>query len=349
MRIGICGTELCGVGPRGGGLEKLLHGWAGALSSSDEVTIFTLAPPRFSNLSIQTQQEPAFVELTSPYQLDEAGREKSLDVMVINNRPSWSHLLSIPTLVLFHNYENAWYDRQVGYIGPPWSSHVGFAAVSRPLSRFAQKALSLDAQPSLVTPFVTSHFLEGLQSSLPDHPRLLFPNRLMKKKGVAELLAAMVRLEAECPPIDFTYNLSPADLPDEEHLSLAAQITAIPQARLISPAESPAQVAALYSAYSAVLVPSVEPEGFGLVPLEALSLGVAVVGSSLGGLSEISGYFINCIDPLNTQDFADALRLAAQATRLDPSVRNEIASHYSLGHSTSMLREAIIATMSNSL
>ncbi|WP_289019482.1 glycosyltransferase family 4 protein [uncultured Ornithinimicrobium sp.] len=68
-----------------------------------------------------------------------------------------------------------------------------------------------------------------------------------------------------------------------------------------------AEVAAALRATDIVCVPSVWQEPFGMVALEAMASGAAVVASNRGGLPEACGGAAILIDPENIQEFAVAL------------------------------------------
>ncbi len=67
-----------------------------------------------------------------------------------------------------------------------------------------------------------------------------------------------------------------------------------------------------YSGVDVVIVPSLVNESFGLVPIEALSLGIPVIASSAGALPEILQGMPNCtlIANFDVESWANALELA---------------------------------------
>jgi glycosyltransferase involved in cell wall biosynthesis len=68
------------------------------------------------------------------------------------------------------------------------------------------------------------------------------------------------------------------------------------------------RVPALVRSYDLMIVPSLSHEPFGLVALEAMASGVAVIASERGGLPEACGGAGVLVDPDDTQEFANAIR-----------------------------------------
>jgi glycosyltransferase involved in cell wall biosynthesis len=71
-------------------------------------------------------------------------------------------------------------------------------------------------------------------------------------------------------------------------------------------------VPALVRGYDVMIVPSLSPEPFGLVALEAMASGVAVIASNRGGLPEACGGAGVLVNPDDTQDLASAIRQLCQ-------------------------------------
>jgi glycosyltransferase involved in cell wall biosynthesis len=107
---------------------------------------------------------------------------------------------------------------------------------------------------------------------------ILFVGRLASGKGVHQLLEAVARLEREVA-VRFV-----GDGPEREGLERAARDRDI-RAEFAG-AVSPAEVAKLMGQAAVVAMPSVYPEGLGLVALEAMAAGALVVASASGGIGE---------------------------------------------------------------
>ncbi|MFH1469028.1 MAG: glycosyltransferase family 4 protein [Pseudomonadota bacterium] len=109
-------------------------------------------------------------------------------------------------------------------------------------------------------------------------PYLLAAGRLVAAKGFHVLMDALARVPA-APPL-----LLVGDGPDRADLARCAA-TLPAHARLL-PWQGRAAMRALTANAQALVMPSLWAEPFGIAGLEALSLGVPVVGSAVGGIPE---------------------------------------------------------------
>jgi glycosyltransferase involved in cell wall biosynthesis len=149
--------------------------------------------------------------------------------------------------------------------------------------------------------------------------RLLVLGRLVERKGIDTAIAALARL----PGTELVVAGGPdlAALPsDAEYRRLrdAAQACGVADRVVFTGAVSRQQVPALVrSADVVVCTPWYEP--FGIAPLEAMSCGVPVIASAVGGLTDsvvrgTTGLLIPARDP-------DALAAAARTLLADPAIR----------------------------
>ena len=113
-----------------------------------------------------------------------------------------------------------------------------------------------------------------------------FVGRLVKEKGLQHVLLALDLLRQRGLVLGLTV-VGPG--PEAEvckeisrSLGLDSQVTFVGAA-------SPVQIAEIYNSHKIAVVPSLCEEGFGLVALEAIACGCAVVGSISGGLPEAIG------------------------------------------------------------
>lgn len=153
---------------------------------------------------------------------------------------------------------------------------------------------------------------------LPDEPRALFASRLTREKGMDVLLDAFARVR---PGI--ALDIAGAGIAAGH---VARRITAHPakdRIRLLGHVNRPALLDILASA-SLVVVPSVWPEPYGIVGIEALALGRPVVASDAGGMGEWSREELGVL----TAPAGDAEALAAAITRAvdEPVWRDRAAS-----------------------
>jgi glycosyltransferase involved in cell wall biosynthesis len=168
-----------------------------------------------------------------------------------------------------------------------------------------------------------------------DRPRLVVLGRLVRRKGVDEVITALRRLpDAELlvaggPPSDTALERDP----DARRLRRAAAEAGVADRVRLLGAVARADVPALLrSADAVVCVPWYEP--FGIVPLEAMSCGRPVVASAVGGIQDtvvdqVTGLLV---PPRRPDALASALRtlLAAptQALAFGIAGRDRVLARY---------------------
>ncbi|WP_298208880.1 glycosyltransferase family 4 protein [Ferrimicrobium sp.] len=328
LRIGFVGTELAPLRPSAGGLERLVTGWAAGLRGHDSILL-----SRFDDGTNTTEHS----------RLPLAEAVASYDVVVINNRPEWTHQIDKPTVLILHNTAEAWRQGGTGSqtLAPlPLSvpSHVTIATVSLFLAHHAQEELGLSTPPRVLPPFVDPAFLGGEPWNGSDG-RLLFPNRLLVKKGVHETIDAVERLADPRSMAVFLANFAPWTEPTVEHLALVVRIKGSTRCSLEPRIDASSNLATRMAAASAVLAPSTRPEGLGLVPLESLALGIPTIISGLGGLRELAPYGATITDPADIDAFASAIETVL--TRPPQIDSRGIRRDFSLAHSVGILAELI--------
>lgn len=167
--------------------------------------------------------------------------------------------------------------------------------------------------PRITTRTVSSrHTISGSK-------RLLFPSRIVARKGIETCLEAMAKL-----PQEFTLSL-PALFPMSRvdatyYKKIINLISALSlKDRIIFPKEivTPEKMFRYYQDADIVLVPS-EYEGFGIVAVEAMKWGLPVVASNVGGLAEIitDGVDGLLIEPRNADSIVEAVLRLARDKRL---------------------------------
>lgn len=135
--------------------------------------------------------------------------------------------------------------------------------------------------------------------------------RISRLKGQKLLLRAFDKLAQTYGNIHLVYIGSAPD--GQEHFlhNLTEKIDALGLHDKVTVVDFQENIWPIYDALDIVVVPSTEPESFGLVATEAMLSGKPVVGSRLGGLTEIiedrkTGYLF---EPKNADDLADKLEL----------------------------------------
>lgn len=112
--------------------------------------------------------------------------------------------------------------------------------------------------------------------------------RINRMKGHELLLQAAERLQARgVSGFEIVFIGSPPPGQEQLLLALERRVAASPLAGRVRLTGFLADVAPAYAALDIVCVPSVEPESFGLVAIEAMASERAVVASAIGGLPEI--------------------------------------------------------------
>jgi spore coat protein SA len=156
-------------------------------------------------------------------------------------------------------------------------------------------------------------------------PRLLYVGRLARVKGVHVLIEAFEQLRDQFPQASLVIAGSSffgeaVKTPYEGELArLAAKIG---DAVVFTGYLPHAKLSALYRACDVVVVPSIWPEPFGLVVLEAMASGTCVVASAVGGLPEIiedrrTGVLVRAGDP-------NALAAATREVLADPAFKRSL-------------------------
>ena len=316
MRIAIVGTELCAVDPRGGGLEQVLRRWAMVLAERHEVSVVSHGRPAASADPYST----IVLERTSDLRPTLAGLAP--DVVCLNNRPQWVSLCPPAAAigVVFHNYPAAW------KLGPaarndlrrPGGRAASLGAVSRALASAAAVELGAPVESVVVLP----PSIDPAYLAVPDRrpePIVLAPNRLLAKKGVRDLLDVAARAEFRGVTFSFADLISPWRRPTAEHRSLRAAVGRVGNARLFAPAAAPEELAHRYATSGVVACPVREPEGLGLVALEAQACGAPLVTTDLGGLREATFAPNACVPAGDLDALAAALLAALDQRGVDAS------------------------------
>ncbi|GAA3337465.1 hypothetical protein GCM10017714_04620 [Curtobacterium pusillum] len=298
-------------------------------------------------------------------------RRSHLDVLWLN-RPEYlpfgrlaSLVSGVPLAVHLHHLPN--YSR----IGPFSGGRTRFLAVSHAMAE-AWGAAGAPADKITIVPngVDTDEFtppspadVHSARTALgitDDTPTVLYYGRLSRSKGVVALLEAWGRvLTASAQRTPSTTSAGPGEstvkqpllvlagalYPDEApHVERA--VAALPAGSVLLAPERD-DVLPLLHAADLVVVPSIEPEGFGRTVIEAMSAGRPVVAAASGGTGEIlSGDWARfTVDPTDTGALArkvlDTLDEAVHDPSLGTRSREWVRSRYGRAPHMAALLDAL--------
>jgi glycosyltransferase involved in cell wall biosynthesis len=198
-------------------------------------------------------------------------------------------------------------------------------------------ALGVDPRQVSVVPSgvdTDSFTPDGPAAPRTDAPRLLVIGRLVPRKGLGDLLSALV----EVPDAELVVVGGPAadELSADESaataLEQAARLGVTDRVRLVGRADRGEVSAWIRSADLVVCAPWYEP--FGIVPLEAMACGVPVVGTAVGGLIDtvVHGRTGLLVPPRCPDRLAAAVRTLlsdpARRTRMGAAGRERVVAAY---------------------
>jgi glycosyltransferase involved in cell wall biosynthesis len=339
VRVAIVGTDLCALDRRGGGLEQVVLRWAAHLAASEEVVLVSFTPVG-AGLELGPD-DPDAVTVGRLADLGPALRAIAPDLVSLHNRPQWSRHCPERSrvAVTFHNFAPAWRVR-----APVWPALVAGAreltlsAVSGALADEVATRMAVPRTRVAVTPpSIDPAYLDPPASIR--RPVVLAPNRLLRKKGVQDLLAVARRPAFAGVEFVFVDLISPWPAPTAEHRALRAAVGSVPNATLVPPAASTAELARWYASSGVVACPVRQPEGLGLVALEAQACRAPLVTTDMGGLREATFTPNRCIPPKSPRLLADALADAlADPTSREDARQRVLERHSSAASGQQFLR-----------
>ena len=206
---------------------------------------------------------------------------------------------------------------------PAFRRAARVTTVSKFLAEDIQRMLPALQARVQVTPMPVdvSGFLEGARTPKLDPPRLLYAGNLVPSKGVDVLLRAVAELARRGVACELKIL---GEGPARPELEALAREIGIASRTTWAPFVPQTQMASEYGASTATVLPSRgHAEGLGLILVEALLAGSAVVGTAAGGIPEV---IVHEQTGLIARD-GDPADLATQIQRLltDAPLRERLA------------------------
>ncbi len=329
MRLALVGTDLCSVRSPGG-LERALHNWASGLAASHDVVLVDVAPPASGPYCPPSRVR--YQAIDGPAALPHALQTLGIDLVLLNNRPTW-HPATAKSHLVLHNFSSAWaLDTMTPSAVRRHLLNHGISAVSSALARSVEEGYGLPSMSVAVTPPAVEPVF--FQRGHVGGAGILFPNRMMRKKGVELFLIAVADRRLRDVPVRVLDYTSPFLRGTDEHRAMRRRVVES-RAALLPEAASREDLARRYAEADVVVSLATEPEGLGLVPLEAQAVGVPVVTAGPGGLAEATMRPNQHVE-LAADTLVDAI-LAALERGPQPGPEQAVADRFALPAATAAL------------
>jgi glycosyltransferase involved in cell wall biosynthesis len=310
--------------PRLGGLELNTATLArGLAAAGDEVVVVTTTPdtsgsPGASDGSFDVVRRPSPLELLRWTRWSDVVLHQNLSL-----RGLWPLGLVRRPLVVAHH---SWYRRD-GRVG--WRERLKRAVVARAGGSVSvSRAIAADlASPSTVVPNAYRAELFFDEPAIARERDLLFVGRLVSDKGVDDLIEALARLAAAGVRLDLTLVGEGPERPALERLASERGVADLVR---FAGTLSGRLLADAFRRHRVVVVPSRYDEPFGIVALEAIACGCAVVGSRGGGLVEAIGPCGLTYPNGDVEALVEAIREVAGSPVRRAELRRPAAAHLML-------------------
>ena len=140
---------------------------------------------------------------------------------------------------------------------------------------------------------------------IPENSRLLISvGRLVKWKGIQVAIEAVAKLGQQFSDV---YYLVVGDGKYKEELKACARAAGMDSKVILLGDVSHAQVPSYLALADVALIPSIEPEAFGIAAAEAMACGIPVIGSDIGGIPEVLGDTGRLCAPNDADALTDAI------------------------------------------
>jgi glycogen synthase len=297
--------------PDVGGTETAAESMAQEFSKAGhKVVVITQTPGEpLPTALYELVRRPSLRRLLELYQWCDVVLQRTLAL-----RTSWPLLLIRKPWVVIHN---DWMDRGGGL--RVW--------LKQKVPRFA-KNIAISRAVADRLPVPATVILNAYRSEVfrppPGDTRsndLIFVGRLIRGKGVGILIDAMRELERRGIHRKLTIVGTGPDGAEFQDEAKGLPITFVGVKR-------DHELSELIAEHKIMVVPSVEPEPFGIVALEGLACGCSVVASAHGGLPEAVGPHGVLFEPGNAIALADAILAADRAPWLLNGVTQYLSKHH---------------------
>lgn len=219
---------------------------------------------------------------------------------------------------------------------------VGKTVIATSIYSGQQWALYLDIPYSrihIVLPFADPIFGNTKRAKPAKKTRIIFAGRFHPEKGIYTLLEMMH--EKEMLHNGYVMSFVAAGQHCETGRMIARMLKEYPYARIIPARMNVKDMAYLLAQNDILLVPSVFPEPFGMLSIEAQHTGCRVVASNIGGLPETNCGLLTLVEARNPRAIITGIE---QAVALGPATKKEreIAKvDFALGKSVDSLLSAL--------
>ena len=218
-----------------------------------------------------------------------------------------------------------------------WISLFKRMLLARVTNVAISRAIANDiARKSVIIP---NPYRDDLFRILPESERsktLIFVGRLVSDKGADLLLRALSQLRREGLQPDLTIVGSG---PESENLSALSSELGLENQVSFAGQKTGEELVRLLNQHRIMVIPSRWAEPFGVVALEGIACGCAVIGSEAGGLKEAIGPCGITFENKNEQSLADALKRVLQDRVFEDSLRRAAPEHLAKFKAREVARE----------
>ncbi|MDQ3065389.1 MAG: glycosyltransferase family 4 protein [bacterium] len=205
-----------------------------------------------------------------------------------------------------------------------------------------QWALYLDipySQITIVLPFADPLYGNIKRSKPSKKTRILYAGRLHPEKGIYTLLEMMH--DPDMQQNWFSTSIVVAGQHVEVGREIARMLKDYPFAKLLPALKTVNSMAKLLAHSDILLMPSVFPEPFGMLSIEAQHAGCRVVASNVGGLPETNCGLLTLVEPRSPLALIVGIKQAVALGAASKTQRLEATNEFTLNDSVSVLLKAL--------